>query len=64
MKLKNGRELENSQRKRSELLRLIQKKEQSPSTSPASHLSLDSMKRMAQRLRAEIDEYERARQPS
>jgi hypothetical protein len=63
MTLKNEHELQNSQRKLAELLKLIELKQSSPTTSAAHELSLDSMKKMAQRIRAEIDDYERAGQP-
>ncbi|MGD0770523.1 MAG: hypothetical protein ABSB42_20245 [Tepidisphaeraceae bacterium] len=64
MRLKDDRERNNSQRKLGELLKLIEKKEQSSMRSAAYEISLESMKVMANRLRAEIEEYERAHQPS
>ena len=64
MRLKNEHELHNSQRKLAELLRLIEAKQNSPADSAAHQLSLDSMKRMAERIRSEIEEYERTGQPS
>ena len=62
MKLRNETAL--SQRKLTELLKLIEKKQELPAATPAHKLSLDSMRRMAERLRSEIEEYEKARQPS
>ena len=64
MRLKSSDELDNTQGKLSELLKLIEKKEQTPTNSPAYHASLDSMRKTAQKLRAEINEYEAAHQPS
>jgi hypothetical protein len=64
MRLKNDREFNNSQRKLGELLKLIEKKEQSSMRSAAYEISLESMKLMANRLRAEVEEYERAHQTS
>ena len=64
MKLKSDREFDNSQRKLNELLKLIEKKERSPMHSAAREISLESMKLMANRLRAEVEEYERAHQTS
>jgi hypothetical protein len=64
MKLKSDREVENSQRKLAELLKRIEAKERVQSPSQAHALSLESMKHMANRLRAEIEEYERAHQTS
>ncbi|MGA2442177.1 MAG: hypothetical protein ABSH08_14580 [Tepidisphaeraceae bacterium] len=64
MRLKDDRERNNSQRKLNELLRLIEKKERSSMRSAAYEMSLESMKVMANRLRAEVEEYERAHQVS
>jgi hypothetical protein len=64
MRLKNDREFNNSQRKLNELLRLIESKERSSIRSAAYEISLESMKLMANRLRAEVEEYERAHQTS
>ena len=64
MRLTNERELQNSQRKLAELLRLIEAKQDSAPVSAAHQLSLDSMKKMTQRIRAEIEEYQRTGQPS
>lgn len=63
-RLKNEQELQNTRRKLSRLLELIAKKEQSPTGSQASDMSTESMKRFAAQLRAEIEEYEQAHQPS
>jgi len=62
MRLKSDREFENSQRKLTELLKRIEAKERAESRSQAHELSLESMKLMAKRLRAEVEEYERAHQ--
>lgn len=62
MKLKDDLELANTQRKLAELQTLIEKREQSSGDSPAHELSLESMRRFAEKLRAEIKEYERAHQ--
>ena len=51
-------ELANTQRKLSELEKLIMKREHFPSDSEAHELSLESMRRFAHKLRAEIDEYQ------
>jgi hypothetical protein len=64
MRLKTDIEFDNSQRKLNELLKLIEKRERSPKRSAAYEISLESMKLMANRLRAEIEEYERAHQTS
>jgi len=64
MRLKSDLELENSQRKLTALLKRIEAKERAPSGSQAHGLSLESMKLMAKRLRAEVEEYERAHQTS
>lgn len=64
MKLQNERELQNTQRKLSLLMELIEHKEESPTESPAYEWSLESLKRFAAQLRSEIEEYERAHQPS
>jgi hypothetical protein len=63
-RLKNEQELQNTRRKLSRLLELIAKKEQFPTGSHASEISMESMKRFAAQLRAEIEEYEQAHQPS
>jgi len=62
MRLANENELLNTRSKLSALEALIRKKETSPTESPARELSLESMRRMAGKLRSEIEEYERAHQ--
>jgi hypothetical protein len=59
---KNDLELTNTQRKLTELERLIQKREQSTGDSPAQKLSLGSMRRFACKLRADIDQYTKLHQ--
>jgi hypothetical protein len=62
MKLQNETEFDNSQRKLAALLKLIEKKETSSTHSLSREISLESMKLMAKRLTAEVQEYERAHQ--
>ena len=62
MKLQNDVELENTRRKLAALKSLMQSKEGSASGSPATDWSLESMRRFAMQLQAEVEEYERAHQ--
>ncbi len=62
MKLTSDLQLANTQRKLAELEKLILKREQSSGDSPAHELSLESMRRFAGKLRAEIEEYEKSHQ--
>lgn len=62
MKLSNERQLKNTVRKLSTLQSLIDRKEASGLPSAAKEMSVKSMKKMAAKLRAEINEYERAHQ--
>ncbi|MCY2950721.1 MAG: hypothetical protein NTU53_01940 [Planctomycetota bacterium] len=62
MKLQNEQELENTRRKLTELEALIARNAGKPNRTPISDLSLQSMKQMATKLRAEILEYEQAHQ--
>jgi len=62
MKLTNETQLENTRRKLAGLLRLIDKEEQETVGHPAHDISLRSLKRFADKLRAEIEEYEQSHQ--
>ncbi len=62
MKLKDDIELANTQRKLADLEVLIRKRESSREKPPGHELSLLSMRRFAEKLRAEILEYEQAHQ--
>ena len=62
MTLQNDRQLSNTRGKLMELEALIAKKEANPTGSQAYELSLRSMRRLAQQLRAEIEEYQRSHQ--
>jgi hypothetical protein len=62
MKLRDKKELANSQRKLAELEQLIQKREHSSDPSPAHGLSLETMRHFASKLRAQIEEYQRSHQ--
>lgn len=64
MKLQNEIELENTRRKLAELQAMISTKENSPTRGPAYEISLESMRALAQKLEAEIAEYQRAHQPA
>lgn len=62
MKLTDQNQLENTRRKLSGLLALIEQKERDTVRHPAYRDSLKTMKRFADKLRAEIEEYEQSRQ--
>ena len=62
MKLANENELENTRRKLCGLLSLIENKERDTVRHPAYQDSLKTMNRFADKLRAEIEEYEQSRQ--
>jgi hypothetical protein len=62
MRIKSENEFDNSQRKLSSLLKLIEKKERSSPDSAARELSLESMRMMAKKIQTELQEYERAHQ--
>jgi hypothetical protein len=61
MKLQNDIELENTRRKLSRLRQLISQKERA-AHSAGHDISVESMKAMAEKLVAEIHEYERTHQ--
>lgn len=62
MKLQNEVELQNTRRKLSALEELLAAKEKANERSSAHEFSLQGMKATAQKLRAEIEEYERSHQ--
>jgi hypothetical protein len=62
MKLTDENQLENTRRKLAGLLALIDKKEDATIRHPAHEDSVRSMKRFADKLRAEIEEYEQSHQ--
>ena len=62
MKLANENELENTRRKLCGLLSLIENKERDTVHHPASQDSLKTMNRFADKLRDEIEEYEKSHQ--
>lgn len=62
MKLQNEIELQNTRRKLSALEELIAAKTNSSDVSAARKIALQGMKSTAQKLRAEIEEYERTHQ--
>jgi hypothetical protein len=63
MKLQNEIELQNTRRKLAALEELMAAKDnEAPAAPAARQLTLQSMKSMAQKLRAEIEEYERTHQ--
>ena len=62
MKLTDENELENTRRKLTGLLALIEYKERDTVRHPAHRDSLKSMKRFADKLHTEIEEYEQSRQ--
>ena len=62
MRLKNDNQLLNTQRKLADLEKLIREEEQLVKKPPAHELSLKTMRRFAEKLRAEIVEYEQAHQ--
>lgn len=62
VKLTDENQLENTRRKLSGLLALIEHKERDTVRHPAHRDSLKSMKRFADKLRAEIEEYEKRHQ--
>jgi hypothetical protein len=64
MRLKNDQELKNTKRKLSGLLEVIEQDERTPNDLPGRELSLRSLRRFAEKLRLEIEEYEQAHQPS
>jgi len=62
MRLKNETQLLNTQRKLAGLEKLIREEEKLREKPPAHELSLKTMRRFAEKLRAEISEYEQAHQ--
>lgn len=62
MKLANDKELENTRRKLFELEALMADKEAAVVKGPAHDAALRGMRRFADKLRAEITEYEQAHQ--
>ena len=64
MRLKNDLELQTSRQKLALLMEAIEKKEQSTDRGPGYQWSLDSIRRLADQIRGEIEEYEQAHQPS
>ena len=62
MRLVNEQQLKNTQRKLASLEELISKKEVSPAQSRLHQMSLNSMKRLARKLKDEIAEFERSHQ--
>lgn len=62
MKLQNEIELQNTRRKLSALEELIAAKANSPDVSAVREIALQGMKSTAQKIRSEIDEYERTHQ--
>ena len=62
MKLTDQNQVENTRRKLSGLLALIEDQERDTAGHPAHRDSLMTMKRFADKLRAEIEEYEQSHQ--
>ena len=64
MRLKNDQELHTSRQKLKLLLEAIEEKEQATDRGPGYQWSLGSIRRLADQIRGEIEEYEQAHQPS